>query len=72
MKDKFKIGQKVRYTNYFIHSIFPECYPPVGTEGIITELFSATKIAIVQWASGSTSNDDKWASDINDLSLIKE
>lgn len=70
--DKFEVGQKVKYANYFMHDLAPQWYSFIGTKGIITALINTTGSAIVQWESGITSDNDKWACDINDLSIIKE
>ena len=66
---KFNIGDKVRYIGKD-HKEMPEFYPKIGTVGIIVKESGDTDWYI-QWPKGSTSIDDKWYCDKNDVELVE-
>lgn len=58
MIQTFKKGDKVIFTDAYMHQYNPECYPAVGTVGTILKIDGNT--AEVMWDKGSTSEDDIW------------
>lgn len=55
----FNIGQKVICIDDIMHNDIPECYPPIGTTGII-ESIDEFDGYWVKWTDGTTSIDDLW------------
>ena len=66
---KFKVGDKVKYINTD-HAEHPDFYPLYGTIGEIKE--DCGNNYCVQWPKGSTSDDDCWYCDENDIELVKD
>lgn len=68
-----KIGSVVMFTDGAVtvrrgtstlHSVYPECYPPVRTFGTVVEIgesgYNYTDLVKIQWPSGTTSGNDSW------------
>lgn len=68
---KFNVGDKVRYIGKE-HKELPEFYPEFGTIGIIINSSENSFDVYVQWEKGSTSKEDCWYCDKNDIELIIE
>ena len=68
---KFNVYNKVRYIGND-HNDMPEFYPAVGTTGIILEQLNEYDDVYVQWEKGSTSREDRWYCDKNDVELVKD
>ena len=68
---KFNVYNKVRYIGND-HNDMPEFYPAVGTTGIILEQLNEYGDVYVQWEKGSTSREDRWYCDKNDVELVKD
>lgn len=66
---KFNIGDKVRYIGKD-HREMPEFYPKIGTIGTVVEEGGDTDWYI-QWPKGSTSEEDCWYCDGNDIELVE-
>lgn len=66
---KFKVGDKVRYIGKN-HKKMPEFYPEIGTVGAIVKESGDTDWYI-QWPKGSTSKEDCWYCDKNDVELVE-
>ena len=67
---KFNVGDRVKYIGKD-HNDMPEFYPEIGTIGTIVKESGDTDWYI-QWPKGSTSGDDKWYCDKNDVELVKD
>lgn len=52
---KFKVGDKVRFTDHYLHKNYPDRFPEVGTTGIIR---SFAEWPIVEWPFGSIYGND--------------
>lgn len=65
---KFNIGDKVRYIGKD-HKEIPEFYPKIGTVGTVVKEGGATDWYI-QWPKRSTSGEDCWYCDENDIELV--
>ena len=63
------IGKKVVFNSDYKHYTNPEFYPKVGTIGTIYDVDN--RGVYVNWASNSTSSDDKWAVNSNEIELIE-
>ena len=68
---KFNVYDKVRYIGND-HNDMPEFYPAVGTTGIILSQLNESNDVYVQWEKGSTSREDYWYCDKNDVELVKD
>lgn len=68
---KFNVYNKVRYIGND-HNDMPEFYPDVGTTGIILDQSNKSNDVYVQWEKGSTSREDRWYCDKNDVELVKD
>ena len=66
---KFNIGDKVRYIGED-HREMPRFYPEIGTIGTVVKEGGGTDWYI-QWTKGSTSKEDCWYCDENDIELVK-
>ena len=66
---KFNVGDKVRYIGKD-HREMPEFYPKIGTIGTIVKEGGDTDWYI-QWPKGSTSKEDCWYCDENDIELVE-
>ena len=63
----FKVGDTVVYTNQKMHDSYPRFYPAVGTVGKIEYYTEGSSDCVVRWERGSTSDDDRWWIDLEDL-----
>lgn len=57
-EDNVKVGSKVRMIDEEAHLVDSVCAPVVGTMGIVEKIDS--RICLVKWPKGTTSDDDKW------------
>lgn len=62
----FEPGDKVVFTSEKLHQEYPSFFPPAGTVGTILSANCRGEYD-VQWPDGSTSKDDQWIADQNDL-----
>lgn len=68
-------GRKVKFLSDEAHMDMPEFYPAVGTIGTVVECYDHyehKKDWKVQWPEGSTSGDDCWFCDAENVELIEE
>lgn len=68
-------GRKVKFLSDEAHMDMPEFYPAVGTVGTVVECYDSyehRKDWKVQWPEGSTSGDDCWFCDEENVELIEE
>lgn len=65
----FKVGDKVVMKDNELHKHMPDCYPNANTIGIILGLHGYN--VAVQWAKGSTSEDDCWLVSTERIKLYK-
>lgn len=68
-------GRKVKFLSNDTHMDMPEFYPAVGTVGTVVEFYDnyeQRKDWKVQWPKGSTSGDDCWFCDEENVELIEE
>ena len=68
---KFKTGDKVRYIGED-HKVMPKFYPPVGTIGTVINQSNEYDDVYVHWEKGSTSKEDCWYCDRNDIELAED
>lgn len=68
---KFNIGDKVKYIGDD-HNDIPEFYPSRGTFGIVISQLNEYDDVYVQWEKGSTSKEDCWYCDKNDVELVRD
>ena len=66
---KFNVGDKVRYIGKD-HKEMPEFYPKIGVVGTVVKKSGDTDWYI-QWPKGSTSREDCWYCDENDIELVE-
>lgn len=67
---KFNVGDKVRYVGAK-HDIHPQWFPIFGTIG--TVLQDVDKVdCYIQWPKGSTSENDCWYCDKQNIELVKD
>ena len=66
---KFNIGDKVKYIGTE-HDISPQWFPIVGTTGTVVEDVDEVDYYI-QWPKGSTSREDRWYCNKNDIELVE-
>lgn len=66
---KFNVGDKVRYIGKD-HNNMPKFYPEIGTIGTLVKECGDTDWYI-QWAKGSTSREDCWYCNENDIELFE-
>ena len=66
---KFNVGDRVRYIGKD-HRKMPEFYPEIGTIGTVAKDGGDTDWCI-QWPKGSTSREDCWYCDENDIELVE-
>lgn len=67
-KTQFYIGDEVVFTASDIHEHLPQYYPPIGTIGVIKEVYKLDNDGLdndeldtrVQWPEGTTSALDLW------------
>lgn len=71
MKD-FKVGDIVVFTNQDRHYKEPQYFPPSGTKGkvLAVDKDADGEALFVQWPTASTSIDDRWYCDFDDV--VKE
>lgn len=63
--NNYQPGDLVEFIDLERHATRPQYFPPLQTVGTVTDvaatLSDGSQILLVQWPSGSTSFDDKWA-----------
>lgn len=57
-KDNVKAGSKVRMIDEEAHKSAPDCYPPVGTVGVVIDNSICRILPLIQWPKNSVGNDD--------------
>lgn len=71
----FPAGTNVKAINEQEHIDNPDWYPEVGTIGVSVNLYGVTEYdsyGDIQWPKGSTSGNDRWCTDDEDLEPIQE
>lgn len=53
-----KVGSKVRMIDEKAYQSSPDCYPPVGTVGIVIDVSICRVLPLIQWPKNSVSGDD--------------
>lgn len=66
---KFNVGDKVKYIGTE-HDISPQWFPIVGTTGTVVEDVDEVD-CYIQWPKGSTSREDRWYCNKNDIELVE-
>ena len=67
---KFNVGNKVRYIGTE-HDINSQWYPSIGTIGTVVENVDEIN-CYIQWTKGSTSKEDRWYCNKNDIELVED
>ena len=57
-KDNVKVGSKVRMIDEEAHASSPDCYPSVGTVGVVIDNNICRILPLIQWPKDSVGNDD--------------
>ena len=57
-KDNIKVGSKVRMIDEEAHASSPDCYPSVGTVGVVIDNNICRILPLIQWPRDSVGNDD--------------
>lgn len=75
MKDKngveITVGAKVRYDG-FLHAEFPRSHPKAGTVGTVLKIVNGMCLNFyVKWPDGSTSENDKWWANGENLEVVE-
>lgn len=65
---KFKVGDKVRYIGTE-HETDPQWYPAIGTIGTVKSVYETD--CYIQWAKGTTSDNDCWYCNKGDVELVE-
>lgn len=68
MEYEYQVNDEVVMANHVLHDRFPDWYPIAGTVGIVRKVKSKT-VLLVQWPSGSTSQEDLWSVQIENITL---
>ncbi len=66
---KFNVGDKVKYIGPE-HDINPQWFPIVGTIGTVAKDVDEVD-CYIQWPKGSTSKEDRWYCNKNDIELVE-
>lgn len=66
---KFNVGDKVKYIG-IEHDINPQWFPIVGTIGTVIQDVDEID-CYIQWSKGSTSKEDRWYCNKNDIELVE-
>ena len=56
--DNVKVGSKVRMIDEEAHASSPDCYPSVGTVGVVIDNNICRILPLIQWPRDSVGNDD--------------
>ena len=67
---KFKVGDKVKYVGSE-HEINPQWFPIIGTIGTVMQDVDEFD-CYIQWQKGSTSKEDRWYCNKNDVELVED
>ena len=65
-------GDKVRFTDEYLHIMQPRYYPAPGTVGEVVAKHPRTGEVCVQWPAGSTSRSDMWWCSAGNLELVQK
>ena len=57
-KDNVKVGSKVRMIDEEAHASSPDCYPSVGTVGVVIDNNICRILPLIQWPRDSVGNGD--------------
>lgn len=57
-RDNVKVGSKVRMIDEKAHASSPDCYPSVGTVGVVIDNNICRILPLIQWPRDSVGNDD--------------
>lgn len=57
---KIEVGDTVRCINDIPHKNAPGYFPVYGTLGTVLDTWADGSQLLIQWPSGSTSQDDRW------------
>lgn len=57
-RDNVKAGSKVRIADEKAHKSSPDCYPPVGTVGVVIDNSVCRILPLIQWPKNSVGGDD--------------
>lgn len=57
-RENVKAGNKVRVADEKAHASSPDCYPSVGTVGVVIDNNICRILPLIQWPTGSVGNDD--------------
>lgn len=68
----FKVGDAVVFMSHEMHRVYPIYYPEPGTLGTVIETETFMGSVYVRWPTGSTSGEDEWLADVNNLVLLEE
>ena len=68
----FKNGDAVVFISHEMHMAYPFYYPEPGTLGTVIDADTFMRSVYVRWPAGSTSGEDEWLADINNLMLLEE
>jgi hypothetical protein len=69
METIYKVGDRVVFTSQEEHDSLPSFYPEAGTSGVVLEV--ETNFVFVEWEDGSTSSNDKWWANFEDIELLE-
>lgn len=67
-EDNVKVGSKVRMIDEEAHLVDSVCAPVVRTMGVVEKIDS--RICLVKWPKGTTSDDDKWYYTYEELEVL--
>lgn len=57
-RDNVKVGSKVRVADEKAHQSSPDCYPSVGTVGVVIDNSICRILSLIQWPTDSVGNDN--------------
>lgn len=69
---EFKIGNYVKFINNEMHSQYPEYFPCYNTIGQIVDIDKNESLYLVLWPKKSTSGNDKWYCNKEDIVAVSD
>lgn len=72
MKDKIKVGSKVRYLGCNGMRQTESFSPPIGTIGEVLEINNKCEDAFIKWPAGTTVGNGEWWCELQYLELVAE
>ena len=57
-KDNVKVGSKVRVSDEAAHKSNPDCYPSIGTVGVVIDNSVYLTFPLIKWTKNSVGGDD--------------